>query len=582
MKISYKITIIILFVTMLSCLIFSFMAYRSMREAMLSEIYDHLESVAEAKERRIKGILKSRTELIAIPAQDPTLILNLHILLTNPEVDKTLLKKILNNYIMNISSFRNIYLLNKAGQAVLAAHSSPPMYDWSTHEAFIKPRTGEKYLDGFHKSEGELNMFLSAPLEFRKSFIGVIVVERDASDILSITRDYTGLDRTGETILAKKYGDSTVLLTPVRFDPQAALNRKFHIQDSTYLVNQVATGKRGFFYNAMDYRGEQVVAAGRYIPENGWILVTKIDVKEVMLPVKQMRNKIIFINLFALMLAAGVALLFGRTIAKPVTQLQEATREIQAGNLSKRVNINSKDEIGDLATTFNQMTDKLEHKIKDLDKFAYIVSHDLKAPLASLEALLTILQEECKKQELEEDTDHVFGMAFQKVEQMNQIIHSILQTAKGEKKIRELVDCNEIVKEAKEMLNPPPDIHVKVQNNLPKLYFHRMSLLQIFQNLIGNAIKYMDKSPGLIQIGCSEEAQVYRFCITDNGPGISMEEHEKVFALFETSGQGNVKGTGIGLSIVKQVVENNGGNVWFNSVLGEGTAFYFTVPRHGH
>jgi signal transduction histidine kinase len=111
--------------------------------------------------------------------------------------------------------------------------------------------------------------------------------------------------------------------------------------------------------------------------------------------------------------------------------------------------------------------------------------------------------------------------------------------------------------------------------------FEETRISQVFQNLIENAVKYMDKEEGLINIGCEDLGSMWRFYVCDNGPGIDEKYKEKVFKIFQTlNPRDKVEGTGIGLTIVKKIVELYEGNIWFESKIGEGTTFYFTLPQN--
>jgi signal transduction histidine kinase len=135
-----------------------------------------------------------------------------------------------------------------------------------------------------------------------------------------------------------------------------------------------------------------------------------------------------------------------------------------------------------------------------------------------------------------------------------------------------------MVEQVLENINPPAHVTVFVQKNLPPIRYHKVSLLQVFQNLIGNAFKYMDKPNGEIKVGFSKQNTHYLFSVRDNGPGIAEDSSERVFNLFEKAHSGTAESTGIGLSIVKRIVEENNGRVWVESEVGVGSTFYFTIP----
>jgi len=129
------------------------------------------------------------------------------------------------------------------------------------------------------------------------------------------------------------------------------------------------------------------------------------------------------------------------------------------------------------------------------------------------------------------------------------------------------------------MFSPPDSIKITIENELPTLHCEETRIRQVFQNLISNAVKYMDKAEGTIKIGSSEENGQWKFYVADNGPGIEKEYFDKIFQIFQTLEEDRKDSTGVGLSIVKKVAEMYGGNVWVESEIGTGSTFYFTMDK---
>jgi len=142
------------------------------------------------------------------------------------------------------------------------------------------------------------------------------------------------------------------------------------------------------------------------------------------------------------------------------------------------------------------------------------------------------------------------------------------------------VDLQKTLPEIIDLLSPPSSIEIKVTNRLPTVVFEKTRIEQVFQNLLSNAIKYMDKPCGHIAVGCLAENGCWKFSVADDGPGIEEKHFGKIFQIFQTlAPRDQVESTGIGLTLVKKIVEMYGGSIWVESQVGKGSTFYFTLPR---
>jgi PAS domain S-box-containing protein len=224
---------------------------------------------------------------------------------------------------------------------------------------------------------------------------------------------------------------------------------------------------------------------------------------------------------------------------------------------------------------------ELESTHEELKSFAYVVSHDLKAPLRAISALAGWLSHDYSDKFDEEGKEHM-RLLIKRVYRMDNLINGILQYSRvGQVKEKMIaVDLDQLVREVIDLLSPPANIVVTIENTLPTLMAEPTRIEQVFQNLLSNAIKYMDKPQGEIRIACSSEGKQWKFLISDNGPGIELRHFERIFQLFQTLvPRDRVEGTGVGLSLVKKIVEMYGGKIWVESKIGEGSTFFFTLPK---
>lgn len=221
----------------------------------------------------------------------------------------------------------------------------------------------------------------------------------------------------------------------------------------------------------------------------------------------------------------------------------------------------------------------LEKQNQSLNEYAHVVSHDLKSPLRSIHSLITWIKEE-NEANFNPTTEEYFTLIQRKVEKMNHLIQGILTYSKIDKVhiVNEEVDLNDLVQNILNMVFVPEHIEIKIANKLPTIKADGFRMQQLFQNLINNAINFNDKPNGLVEIACIEKEGHFVFSIKDNGVGISKKNHEKIFFIFESIAQDD-KSSGIGLSIVKRILDNSNEKIWLDSQENKGTTFFFTLRK---
>jgi PAS domain S-box-containing protein len=259
--------------------------------------------------------------------------------------------------------------------------------------------------------------------------------------------------------------------------------------------------------------------------------------------------------------AHAIALCIARDRAEEVIRKNEA--RLYALNAELQL------QAGQLAAANRELTD-----------FAYIVSHDLKAPLRGISTLAGWLAAD-SRDKLDADGREQLDLLQTRVKRLDGLINGILSYSRAgrTREERAMVDFDLVVRNVIDLLAAPPHIRIEVETPLPAIAIEPTKVQQLFQNLLSNAIKFMDKPEGRIRVRCDAIDGAWRFQVADNGPGIEAKYFARIFELFQTlAPRDQVESTGVGLSLVKKIVENDGGCVWVESQPGLGATFHFTLP----
>lgn len=232
-------------------------------------------------------------------------------------------------------------------------------------------------------------------------------------------------------------------------------------------------------------------------------------------------------------------------------------------------------------TKAKEMEDQLIKSNEQLEEFAYITSHDLKAPLRAITQLSTwieedsldVLNDECKKN---------LALLRARTSRMTNMIEGILQYSRAGRLNLEIdkVNCRELLEEIIETLNQDEKFKITLKGNFPTFFAAKIPLTQVFSNLINNSMKHHDKERGRIIIAVKDLGIFYEFSVADDGPGIDPLYFENIFKMFQTlKSRDELEATGIGLSVVKKIVESQGGHIRVYSAAGKGAKFTFTWPK---
>lgn len=260
-------------------------------------------------------------------------------------------------------------------------------------------------------------------------------------------------------------------------------------------------------------------------------------------------------------------------------QVKERTEELENTNFKLK---NMVIEHEKTEEKLSELVDELKRSNNELEQFAYIASHDLQEPLRMVSSFTQLLERKYKDK-LDEDAQEYIRFAVDGAKRMQTLINDLLTYSRVTTQGKEFVklDLNDIVKRALfnlEIAIEENDAVIEV-DELPEIYADGFQMVQLFQNLIGNAIKYRSKEPPHVCITAQKDDGDWVFKVSDNGIGIAHKYYERIFTIFQRLHEIHVySGTGVGLAICKKIVERHGGFIWVNSDYGKGSTFYFSIP----
>lgn len=310
-------------------------------------------------------------------------------------------------------------------------------------------------------------------------------------------------------------------------------------------------------------------------------------------------------------LSMGVVSRFAvRSLTRPILQLKAASDRIAGGEEGVEINATSKDEVGELAKSMASMVEKqrraqhelgeladsLEGKVKErtielellnkeMESFVYTISHDLKTPIVSLQGFTNLIIMEMGDN-LPDDIKTYLGHMKDSITMMGQLNEDLLELSRvGRMDYKsENIEINDLIAQVlleQSSISKKRGVKLRVQPNLPPVMANRKRVYQVFSNLVGNAVKFMPDTVELplVEITSSRgQNGLASFTVKDNGLGIDPKHHERIFTMFQRLHGRNVPGTGMGLALVKKIIETFGGSIWIESSKGSGASFHFTFP----
>lgn len=748
MSIRSKLTIIFLAIALIPLLFVSALTFNNYKDSLKANRLLRLQDLAAFRADKIETHFTGLKTCIEILQNVYVIKKNLPVLarLADNPADSEFLeaKKTLDKVLQKTSSVLGVSDIMLADSESKIVYESNPGHGPKGFSSYVS-EAGQKafkegkdktYFSDFFLSDGHDNVpvvLVSAPVfDIDGVFTGIVAFEADMSPVYHFIQDAAGMGNTGEVLIGRKTGGQVVFLNPLRFDPEAPLNRKVSLGESIAEPLQKAAQGINGAGELIDYRGKKVIAAWRYIPSLNLGMVAKIDAEEAFSDVTKLKNWVLIILGIIFVLCGVMIFSIARSITRPIRNLSKGVDIVGGGNLDYKLAIDSRDEIGKFSRAFDKMTrdlknlgiakdaerkrlyevletlpvyvvllsedyhvpfanrffrerfgesrgkrcfeylfkrtepcencetykvmktnaphhwewtgpDKRDYDIYDfpfidtdgsrmiletgiditerkraeeelnlhrdhlealveertyevrskneellrsnenLEQFAYVASHDLQEPLRVMASYSQLLEKRYKDK-FDADADDFIGFIVDAATRMQKLITDLLAYSRAGRDNAEMarIDCNEVLGKVVAAMSTTIESNGAgiTYDNLPVVAGTEISFIQLFQNLVGNALKFRSSMPPVIHIGVGQNNNHWIFCVRDNGIGIEPQYKDRIFQIFQRlHSKHEYPGTGIGLSICKKIVENYGGKIWVESEAGKGSAFYFTLPR---
>lgn len=499
-------------------------------------------------------------------------------------------------------SFISVGLLGEGGPGVGAITRDPgtetakkfryrdigedKLYNVSNLLKFQEPQKGNDFISDVHHTLSGPVVTLSAPVRNRNNdIIQILSAEVNLSEITrSIETSYLGIE--GYLVLVDRGGTLIAHRGRGRILPGTnliALER----------VSQVLGGKTLDALGEHDryesfFGAREVVGAGKKIPKIGWVILAEWPLRDADSVISDIRNEVAAIALFGIVAVLLMAPFFAGRLVDPIRILQKNAEEIAKGNFTKKVEIKTGDELEDLGSAFNDMASGLK-RLKELqEEFVFIAAHDLSAPVTVIKGYLSLIFEGDAGPLSSKMKDYL-GQTQLANERLIKLVEDLLEVARSEAgrivikvkpmDIREsiqgtITQIGHLAEEKSQSLayEPPP--------KLPQVLADDDRIREVVSNLISNAVKYTQEG-GEIRIFNELRGKEVITHVQDNGYGMPKEAQGRLFEKFyrvQTKAARDVSGTGLGLFIVKQLIEKMNGKIWFESEEGKGSKFSFSLP----
>lgn len=368
MKLTLKVSLALLLVALVPLGGFGWLALEAERTALLREIEKELRLNSDRDRRQVELLVAQFDERLRLVASRTQLRLSLRAFLaTGDGGAQTKMNRILGDALKSIASFEEISVTGLKGKIVASTNVEVIGNDIGDEAYFVKGRE-TVHVDHFSLLEGQLKIYLVGPLALDGERIGMVVIRASAADLVEVLTSYVGLGETGETLLVRRMDNGDAMfIGPLRFEPDAELRRTVSKDDTEALVVKALGGVREMFPEALDYRGESVVAVTEFLPATGWGMVSKIDRREALGPIREATEFLTAMLVVTGAMVGVLAVFTSRRLTRPILKLADAAAHV-SDKSDYRLSLvsESNDEIGHLTASFNRMLETIAQREQEL------------------------------------------------------------------------------------------------------------------------------------------------------------------------------------------------------------------------
>ncbi len=596
MRLRHLIALALLAASWVPLTVAAVVVYQAEREALVDDVLERLDGIAEVQEARLEELIVSRRREVELVANRVPFAEDLRDhLRSGGSGELAAVTEVLTFVQDTTPGVRRISVLATGGSVVASTDPALVGGTGSTVSPTIRDAAQRPTIAAIAR-DGDSGLVTvdSGRIVLDGETLGVLVLEQDAGPLLELAENYQGLGRTGETLLGSSRPSGDVFLSPLRFDPTAALVRP--VPDDPALPMRLALDGRTILTDAApDYRGETVLAATRPVPQADLGLVVKIDRSEALAPVTSLRNLLVGVYVATAALAVAVSVVVARLVSRPVDDLVHTATAIQAGERDRRAHRSRITELGSLAGSFNSMTDDLVKTNEELESFVYVSSHDLKTPLRSVHSFAQLLADDYRDTLDDRGRRYLAFLerdAARATELLNDLV-SFVQAGRVEEGFTS-VDLDEILATVSDRVADQAaaaGVTITV-GDLGVVRGNPTMLTELFENLVSNAVKYRAPAAegdgrgagaGRVEVsavsGASTPEEV-TVRVDDDGIGVPPEQRAKIFKVFtRLHTDDEYEGTGMGLAICQQIARQHGGGVTVSDSPLGGASFRVRLPR---